>query len=71
MGDCHYLDGNYMTAKRIAVMKQLLAFIGIEEERLRLEYAYALNGFPLQRAPSLRRALRNLQIKSKPWDPQG
>ena len=44
MGDCHYLDGNYMTAKRIAVMKQLLAFIGIEEERLRLEWISSTEG---------------------------
>jgi F420-non-reducing hydrogenase iron-sulfur subunit len=44
IGDCHYLYGNYMTTKRIAVMKQLLAFAGIEEDRLWLEWVSAAEG---------------------------
>lgn len=34
LGDCHYLYGNYSTKKRMTFMKQLLAFTGIEGERL-------------------------------------
>jgi F420-non-reducing hydrogenase iron-sulfur subunit len=33
-GDCHYLSGNYSAARRIRFLKQLLAFCGIESERL-------------------------------------
>jgi len=38
IGSCHYGKGNYMTAKRVAVMKDLLGFIGISPKRLRLEW---------------------------------
>ncbi len=38
IGDCHYGKGNYITAKRIAVMKELIKFIGISPNRLRLEW---------------------------------
>jgi F420-non-reducing hydrogenase iron-sulfur subunit len=33
-----------MTSKRIAVMKHLLAFAGIDQERLRLEWVSAAEG---------------------------
>jgi len=38
IGSCHYGKGNYITAKRIAVMKDLLGFVGISPKRLRLEW---------------------------------
>ena len=38
LGECHYSKGNYLTAKRVAVLKEMLAFMGIGGERLRLEY---------------------------------
>jgi len=44
LGECHYLKGNYMTAKRIPVAKELLGFIGISPERLRLEWISASEG---------------------------
>lgn len=44
IGECHYLKGNYMTAKRIPVAKELLGFIGISPERLRLEWVSASEG---------------------------
>lgn len=34
LGDCHYLYGNYSTNRRVRSLKPLLAFCGIEEERL-------------------------------------
>jgi F420-non-reducing hydrogenase iron-sulfur subunit len=39
--DCHYQDGNYKTMKRIPILKKLLSELGIEEERLRLEWISA------------------------------
>ncbi|MBW1888086.1 MAG: hydrogenase iron-sulfur subunit [Deltaproteobacteria bacterium] len=44
MGDCHYLYGNYATDKRIRFLKQLLAFSGIEQERLRSKWISSAEG---------------------------
>jgi len=44
IGDCHYLKGNYMTAKRFAVLREALKFMGLEEGRLRLEWVSAAEG---------------------------
>jgi F420-non-reducing hydrogenase iron-sulfur subunit len=38
IGDCHYDTGNHRTAKRIPIMRKLLEAIGINPERLELEY---------------------------------
>ncbi len=38
IGECHYGKGNYITAKRVGVMKELLGFIGLSPQRLRLEW---------------------------------
>ncbi len=38
-GDCHYIEGNLRTARRIPVLQRLLSYVGIEPERLRLEWA--------------------------------
>ncbi len=38
IGNCHYGKGNFITAKRVAVIKELLGFIGISSKRLRLEW---------------------------------
>jgi len=40
-GDCHYSTGNHMAAKRIALLKVYLKEIGIEPQRLRLEWISA------------------------------
>ncbi len=44
IGDCHYLKGNYMTAKRMRFLKEALNVFGIEKERLRLEWVSAAEG---------------------------
>lgn len=44
IGDCHYLKGNYMTIKRMAVLKGLLRFTGFEEERLNLDWISSAEG---------------------------
>jgi F420-non-reducing hydrogenase iron-sulfur subunit len=43
-GDCHYIEGNYKTQRRILLLKKLLAQMGIEDERLRLEWVSASEG---------------------------
>lgn len=44
IGDCHYLKGNYMTYKRFQVIRDVMRFIGVEEDRLRLEWVSAAEG---------------------------
>jgi len=43
-GDCHYISGNYKTRRRVALIKQLISQMGIEPERLRLEWVSAAEG---------------------------
>jgi len=43
-GDCHYIEGNYKTMRRIALLKKMLKQFGIEEERVRLEWVSASEG---------------------------
>ena len=44
LGDCHYLEGNYKTALRIDLIKGILESLGIEPERVRLEWISASEG---------------------------
>jgi len=43
-GDCHYIEGNYKTLRRIPLLKKMLAQMGIEDERLRLDWVSASEG---------------------------
>lgn len=43
-GDCHYQEGNYKALRRFILLKNLLKSIGIEEERLHLEWIAASEG---------------------------
>ncbi|MFB0561023.1 MAG: hydrogenase iron-sulfur subunit [Candidatus Lokiarchaeia archaeon] len=42
--DCHYLSGNLRVHRRIVIVKNLLKQLGIETERLRLEWISASEG---------------------------
>jgi F420-non-reducing hydrogenase iron-sulfur subunit len=44
IGDCHYVNGNHKTAFRIPLLRRLLAQLGVEQERLRLEWISASEG---------------------------
>ena len=43
-GDCHYNDGNYHARRRIALLKPLLEYLGLDKERLCLEWVSASEG---------------------------
>jgi F420-non-reducing hydrogenase iron-sulfur subunit len=43
-GDCHYVEGNYKTLRRVILFKQMMEDFGIEKERLRLEWISAAEG---------------------------
>jgi len=42
--DCHYIDGNFKTIRRVHLLKEVLQQFGIEPERLRLEWISAAEG---------------------------
>ncbi len=44
IGDCHYISGNLKTLRRIPLLKRVLVELGIEPERLRLEWVSASEG---------------------------
>jgi len=37
-GDCHYVSGNHKARRRITLLKNVLSQLGVEPERLRLEW---------------------------------
>ncbi len=41
IGECHYINGNHRTAKRIPVLRNLLSYVGINPDRLRLDWVSA------------------------------
>jgi F420-non-reducing hydrogenase iron-sulfur subunit len=43
-GDCHYQKGNFMMEKRFAYIKKAVENIGIEPERVKLEWISASEG---------------------------
>ncbi len=44
IGECHYDTGNHRAAKRLPILKSLLTFVGLEPERLRLDWVSASEG---------------------------
>jgi F420-non-reducing hydrogenase iron-sulfur subunit len=46
-GECHYLVQNYKTIRRFAVLRRTLRALGIEDARLRLQWASAAEGAQL------------------------
>ena len=43
-GDCHYTDGNYHARRRFALLGDFLNYLGIDKERLRVEWVSASEG---------------------------
>ena len=43
-GDCHYQEGNYKCLRRFRLLKRLASQMGIEDDRLRLEWISASEG---------------------------
>jgi F420-non-reducing hydrogenase iron-sulfur subunit len=48
-GDCHYVEGNYKMLRRFELLKRLLLDLGIEAERVRLEWISAAEGEKVKR----------------------
>jgi len=43
-GDCHYVEGNYKMLRRFQMLKRMLEDMGIEQDRVRLEWISAAEG---------------------------
>lgn len=44
LGDCHYISGNEKAVRNVEMARSLIELLGIEEERLRLEWISAAEG---------------------------
>jgi F420-non-reducing hydrogenase iron-sulfur subunit len=38
IGECHYINANHRTVKRMPLLRNLLGYVGINPERLRLDW---------------------------------
>ncbi len=43
-GDCHYIDGNYKTIRKIDMFTKILEDFGIDPKRIRLEWISSAEG---------------------------
>jgi F420-non-reducing hydrogenase iron-sulfur subunit len=49
-GDCHYQEGNYKALRRYRLLRRMLQSLGIEEQRVRLEWISASEADRLRNA---------------------
>lgn len=47
-GECHYVEGNHRTMRRVVLLRHILKDLGIEPERLALEWVSASEGTRFQ-----------------------
>ena len=60
-GDCHYVSGNYKARRRMAILKIILATLGLEEERVWVRWISAAEGAKFSRTMNeLTRAIKKL-----------
>ena len=43
-GECHYLTGNYSARRKFALLKSLLEYVGLEEDRVQFSWVSASEG---------------------------
>ncbi|MBN1517677.1 hydrogenase iron-sulfur subunit [Candidatus Sumerlaeota bacterium] len=48
-GDCHYISGNYKCLRRYHMLERMMADLGVEKDRLRLEWISASEGDKVKR----------------------
>lgn len=44
IGDCHYIEGNFLARRKMQLIMQLLEFIGVEPNRFRMSWVSAAEG---------------------------
>jgi F420-non-reducing hydrogenase iron-sulfur subunit len=63
-GDCHYIKGNYYARRRIALVKEMLEYIGLEPERFQMSWVSAAEG------TKYTKIIKNFVNTLKPLGPQ-
>lgn len=63
-GDCHYIKGNFYARRRIALVKKLLEFIGLEPQRFQMSWVSAAEG------TKFTQIIRDFVKELKPLGPQ-
>ena len=58
IGDCHYIDANHWTVKRVEKVRKKMAKLGIRPDRLQLEWVSAAEGIRFARIMHQMEALR-------------
>ena len=59
IGDCHYINANHWTEKRVEKIRKKMAKLGIRPERLQLEWISAAEGLRFSKAMENLEALRS------------
>jgi len=44
IGDCHYIEGNFLARRKMQLIMELLGFIGVEPNRFRMSWVSAAEG---------------------------
>lgn len=63
-GDCHYIKGNFYARRRILLLKELLTFMGFDEQRFKMSWISAAEG------AKFTRVIQNFIEELKPLGPQ-
>jgi F420-non-reducing hydrogenase iron-sulfur subunit len=63
--DCHYAEGNYKMLRRFHLLKRMLRDLGIEDDRLRLEWISAAEG------EKVKSVINNMTQKTQALGPLG
>ena len=66
IGDCHYIDANHWTEKRITKVRKKMSKLGIRPERLQLEWISAAEGIRfaqvMNQMETLRKSVTDAEI---------
>ena len=72
--DCHYAEGNYKCLRRFQLLERMMGDLGIEKDRLRLEWISAAEGEKIKNVVNdmvdklIRLGPLNLPRKQAAWD---
>ncbi|MBY0576776.1 MAG: hydrogenase iron-sulfur subunit [Gallionellaceae bacterium] len=44
IGDCHYIEGNFLARRKMQLIMELIEFIGVEPNRFRMSWVSAAEG---------------------------
>jgi len=63
-GDCHYIKGNMYARRRMAFLKELLPYLGLEPERFQMSWVSAAEGVKFTQI------IKDFVAQLKPLGPQ-